>query len=314
MKENLEELYIKYFEYVEKNKKNKEYIAKLKAECKRETDELKKEYKNNLKKIEENYSNQINELKKQLEYSNENKNRLKLKKNIGNYEYLEFNYNQKNVFDYFKTLLEKKTNQELTLVKIISPFTKWEYVSDDDDYYGSSSVDFVLTNVVLMPKAQINKLCQNIKNLNENDYYKLLKKLPNVFVLSDKWEQSYNNTKTKILKNSYLIYNEFKLYINDFDGEQNSGIFSNDLFNKDLEYDKIVLKTIEYQNKKLQLEKIIFNNEILDTELKTIDTELKKVDSKIKQRQEIEEKIANQKQLAEKLSLEISDFDNELSK
>ena len=99
----------------------------------------------------------------------------------------------------------------------------------------------------------------------------------------------------KILENEFQTY---MIYLNSFNGKK--GIFRYDKYNKDLEYDKIVLKTLDYIIKSEKLNKLL-------SEQEKIKKQLEEQEQLKKQLEEDQKKIKNTKQQLKKF-----DFEQEL--
>lgn len=191
--------------------------------------------------------------------------------------------------EYFKKLLENKIGEKLVLVEYIS---KYKQEFDDWDGYAKSVVEKTLIDILLIPKSKQNQLVENFDKLNLQQYKKVIKELPYVFLLERSWNRGEYTQGLKEIKNKHQ---HFVIDFNDLGGDK--GIFYNSDYNKDIEYDKIVLKTYSYCVKCEKLRQELRKQEELTKRIKE-NEKLKK------QLEKTQKNIQNSEEYLQKYSLE----------
>lgn len=272
MDKSLVELYEDYLKFVDQKDELLKQIKRLKQSQENEINMIKQKYNKQIAEV----NNSINQLEND-EY-NIISNYLKQFDEYKNFKFEEFYFNlspnlmlgQKiNTLDYFKKLLEEKTGKKLIIVKHITNYKK-----KDKEYYDYECYDVEKTMIdtMFIPEDKQNQLFKSFSKLNLQQYEKVITKLPYVFLLKRKWyECELDNSMQEVKEDEKY----FHITLNYFNGDKR--VFNQSIYNKDLEYDKIVLKTYEYylQSKKLEqhllkqkdLKKRIKENEQLKKQL-----------------------------------------------
>ena len=250
MKKDLFELYQDYLKYAEEKTNLNNEIELLKKKHQKELLELDKKLK-------------------ELEKSQYKKDFIKELKGDDSFSYstLSLNltssleYGQKvSSFDYFKKLLEEKIGQELVLVEYI---TKHKKVFEEWDEYEMYKVKKTMVDCLFVPKKKQDQLEFNFNKLDMERYINVIKKLPNVFLIERMWKEGECKQGMKPYQKPYK---RFYIYFNYFDGKK--GLFFNDDYGKDLEYDKIILKTYDYCQKSEKLAQQLYEQDQIKKQLK----------------------------------------------
>lgn len=266
-----------YEEYIEKGRRKREVEEKIKETKQKHSEELKVLYKQ-LDELQN--CKEIENLKEVLDYEGHGMaySCLYLDKNI-------FRGQKINTLNYLKKQLEDKVGEELILVNYTSHFQKKD--TEWDEYY-SYDVKKTLIDTLFVPKSKLNKIYETFKKLNLENYKKVVKKIPNIFLLKREWFDGNYTEKIELNEDKFYCRLYFNL-LKDF----KEGIFEDDDFNKDIEYDKIILKTFKYYIK----------SEKLDKNLR----EEQELEEKIRENEKLKKQLLNKKELLKKSKIKLEE-------
>lgn len=182
-------------------------------------------------------------------------------------------------YEYFKNELEKMTGKELTLYMFSTPYTeKVEEIEDYETYVVTKR----MIDTILMPKDVVETIYNKSQQIHILDYYKLIKKLPFVFLLQRVSVEDHS--KKSELKEEYEYNIDFSIGFNNYKKEDNKGIFERDEYNKNnTGFEKIVLSTFEYWHKSKMYEKYLQEKREINQKLKEMEKEHKRLIEKQKE-------------------------------
>lgn len=298
MKKNLVELYEGYLNYCDEKEKLEEEMNLLRKKLEEEMKLLKEKHRQEKLVLD----NKIKDFEK-----HQDKNNLIKKLQLEHYPFSYDNTpNIRHMFltqrlhrgqkissmDYFKKQLENKVKQELILVEYTTKHkTNFQEYEDYERYL----VKKTLVSTLFVPKNNYLELAEKFSKMNLEEYRDYIKNSSSIFLIEEDWKPEKHVSEMKILENEFQTY---MIYLNSFNGKK--GVFRYDKYNKDLEYDKIVLKTLDYIIKSEKLNKLL-------SEQEKIKKQLEEQEQLKKQLKEDEKKIENTKQQLKKF-----DFEQEL--
>ena len=193
-------------------------------------------------------------------------------------------------YEFFKKELEEMTGKKLYLYSFDTYYTEKYNEYDEYDVYTSIRRMY---DWILMPEDVAKTLYEKSKKLELKDYIKVVKKLPNVFLLKRFWAED-NQHITCEKENEWNFSTEIEF--NDYQDICNKGIFKDSDYNKnDSKYEKVILKTFAYWYKSKKREAILEEKRDMDKKLKKMEETMKRFEARHKELEKTEKDLGDSK-------------------